>query len=192
MVFPKGGIPSERAQPVMSLDQGGKALKVEWKLSERLFTDKQATAQAIPKDSMRCNGYADTLNRMHQARVFPVDNYYQGAPQVIALDRECTGNPVTNHWCVLTDEVEHYMGRDHIQFNSMYVTTLKVSEDCRTLTSGLKFARIAKFGDVGVGSLKRDGGGGGGGGGKSGWGGWCPPPPVVKEREDDSSSSDDE
>jgi hypothetical protein len=40
VVFHKGGVPSKRAQPVMSLDQGGKALKVEWKLSERLFTDE--------------------------------------------------------------------------------------------------------------------------------------------------------
>jgi hypothetical protein len=74
----------------------------------------------------------------------------------------------------------------------MYEMTLKVSKDCHTLTLGPKFAGIAKFGDVGVGSIKRDGDGGGGGRGKSGWGGWCPPPPVVKEREDDSSSSDDE
>jgi hypothetical protein len=65
VVFHKGGIPSERAQPMMSLDQGGKALKVEWKLSKHLFTDKQATAQMIPKDSARYNEYADTLNRIH-------------------------------------------------------------------------------------------------------------------------------
>jgi hypothetical protein len=81
---------------------------------------------------------------------------------VITLDRECTGNPVTNRWCVLTNEVVHYDGQDHIQFNSMYVTTLKVTKDCHTLTLGLKFVGIAKFGDVG--SLKRNGGGSGGGG----------------------------
>ncbi len=96
VVFHEGGIPSKRAQPMMSLDQGGKALKVEWKLSERFFTDEQGMAQAIPKDSAWYNGYADTLDRIHQAGVFPVDKYYQGAPQVIALNRECTGNPVTN------------------------------------------------------------------------------------------------
>jgi hypothetical protein len=70
----------------MSLDQRGKALKVEWKLSEHLFMDKQAKAQMIPKDSARYHGYADTLNRIHQAGVTPVDKYYQGAPQVIALN----------------------------------------------------------------------------------------------------------
>jgi hypothetical protein len=69
--------------------------------------------------------------------------------------------------------VVHYKGRDHIQFNSMYVTTLKVAKDCHTLTSVPKFVGIAKFGNVG--SLKCNGGGGGRGGGKGGRGGWCPP-----------------
>ncbi len=56
VVFHKGGIPSKRTHPVISIDQGGKALKVEWKLSKHLFTDKQATAQVIPKDSTWYNG----------------------------------------------------------------------------------------------------------------------------------------
>jgi hypothetical protein len=188
--FHKGGIPSKRTHPVMSLDQGGKALKVEWKLSKRLFTDMQATAQAIPKDSARYNGYADTPDRIHQAGVMPINMFYWGAPQRIALNWECTGNPVTNCWCVLTDKVVHYEGRDHIQFNSMYVMTLKFAKDCHTLTLGPRFVGIAKFWDVGL--LKCDGGGGGRGRGKGGRGGWYPPPPVVKDRDDDSSSSDDE
>ncbi len=174
----------------MLLDQGGKALKVEWKLSKHLFTDKQAMAQAIPKDSTWYNGYADTPDRIHQAGVIPIDKFYRGAPQKIDLNRECTSNPVTSCWCVLTNKVVHYEGQDRIQFNSMYVTTLKVTKDCHTLTLGPKFARIAKFGDVG--SLKCNGGGRGRGGGKGGRGGWCPPPPVMKDRDDDSSSSDDE
>jgi hypothetical protein len=144
----------------------------------------------IPKDSTWYNGYVDTLDRIHQAGVTPIDKFYQGAPQVIALDQECTGNPVTNCWCVLTNEVVHYNGQDHIQFNSMYVTTLEVAKDRHTLTSGPKFARIAKFGDIG--SLKRNGGGRGRGGGKGSRGGWCPLPPVVKDRDNDLSSSDDE
>jgi hypothetical protein len=94
----------------MSLDQGGKALKVKWKLSKHLFTDEQAMAQMIPKDSVQYNGYVDTLDRIHQAGVTPTDKFYQGAPQVIALGWECTGNPVTNCWCVLTNEVVHYDG----------------------------------------------------------------------------------
>jgi hypothetical protein len=168
VVFHEAGITSERALPVMSLDQGGKALKVEWKLSKHLFTDKQATAQAIPKDSAWYNGYVDTLDHIHQAGVFPINKYYRGAPQVIALDRECVGDQVTNCWCVLTNKVVDYKGRDHIQFNLMYVMTLKVAKDCHTLTLGPKFAGIAKFGDVRVASLKHDGGGGGGGRGKGG------------------------
>jgi hypothetical protein len=56
VVFREGGVPSERAQPMMSLDQGGKALRVKWKLSECLFTDEQATEQSIPKDSARYTG----------------------------------------------------------------------------------------------------------------------------------------
>jgi hypothetical protein len=106
---------------------------------------------------------------------------------VIALDRECTGNLVTKRWCVLTNEVVHYDGQDHIQFNYMYVMTLKVSK-CHTLTLGPKFAGIAKFRDVGT--IKRDGGGGGGSGGAGGRGGRCPPPP--EEKDDDLSSSDDD
>ncbi len=78
VVFHKGGIPSKRTHPVMSLDQGGKALKVEWKLSKHLFMDKQVMVQAIPKDSARYNGYADTPDRIHQAGVMPIDKFYQG------------------------------------------------------------------------------------------------------------------
>ncbi len=55
VVFHEGGIPSERTHPVISLDQEGKALKVKWKLSKRLFTKEQAMAQAIPKDSTGYN-----------------------------------------------------------------------------------------------------------------------------------------
>ncbi len=175
---------------MISLNQEGKALKVKWKLSKRLFTDKQGMAQAIPKDSTWYNGYADTPDRIHQAGVMPIDKFYRGVLQRIALDWECTGNLVTNRWCVLTDKVVHYESQDHIQFYSMYVTTLKVTKDHHTLTSGPKFAGIAKFGNVG--SLKCDGGGRGRGQGKGGRGGWCPPPPVVKDRDNNLSSSDDE
>ncbi len=76
VAFHKGGIPSKRTHPVMSLDQGGKALKVKWKLSKHLFMDEQATAQAIPKDSAWYNGYVDTPDRIRQAGVMPIDNFY--------------------------------------------------------------------------------------------------------------------
>jgi hypothetical protein len=138
MVFHKGCVPSKRAQPVMSIDQGEKALRVKWKLFKHLFTDEQAMAQAIPKDSMWYTGYPDTLDCTHQAGLTPINKFYQGAPQVITLDRECTGNPVTNCWCLLTNKVVQYEGRDHIQFNSMYIMTLKVAKDHHTNTLGPK------------------------------------------------------
>jgi hypothetical protein len=119
----------------------------------------------------------DTLDRIHQAGVTPIDKYYQGAPQVIARDQKCTGNPVTRCWCVLTGKAVHFEGQDHIQFNSMYVTTLKVAKDHHTLTLGPKYVGITKFTDVG--SIKHNGGGGGGSGGGGGRGGWCPPPSKV-------------
>jgi hypothetical protein len=81
-----------------------------------------------------------------------------------------------------------FKGRKHRQFNSMYITTLKVAKDCHTLASGPKFVGIANFGDVGS-SKSRSGGGGSssGGGGRGGGGGWSyKPPPEVK---DDTSSS---
>ncbi len=86
VVFHEGGIPSKRAQPVMSLDQGGKALNIEWKLSKRLFMDKQATVQMIPNDSVRYNGYADTLDCIHQAGVTPINKkLYQRAPYSLSV-----------------------------------------------------------------------------------------------------------
>jgi hypothetical protein len=67
------------------------------------------------------NGYTDTLDCTHQSGVTPADKFYQGAPQVIAVNRKCTGNPVTNRcWYVLMNKVVHYDSQDHIQFNSMY------------------------------------------------------------------------
>jgi hypothetical protein len=189
MVFHEGCMPAKSPQPMISLDQGGKALQVKWKLSECLFTDKQAMAQSIPKDSTQYTGYADALDSIHQARVTPINKYYQGAPQVIALYRECRGNPVTKRSCVLTNKVVHFKGQDHIQFNSMHVTTLKVAKDCHTLILGPKFEGITKFGDVG--SIKHNGGGGGSSGRAGGRGGWCPPPPEVKDNDLSSSDNDE-
>jgi hypothetical protein len=112
--------------------------------------------------------------------------------QVLTLDRDCTGNPVTVHWDVPMYEFVEFEGPKHRQFSSMYVTTLKVAKDCHTLTLGPKCAGNAKVGDVGS-SNRRSGGGGsgsGGGGGGSG-GGWSyKPPPKVKDNA--LSSSDNE
>jgi hypothetical protein len=72
VVFHDGGVPSKSKEPVISLYHGGKALRVEWKLPEKLFTDLQATAQGIPKESARFNEYGHTQDRMHQAGVHPI------------------------------------------------------------------------------------------------------------------------
>jgi hypothetical protein len=98
VVFQGGGVPSKSKEPVISLDQGGKALCVEWKLPEKLFTDLQAMAQGIPKDSARFNEYRHTQDRMHQARVHPIEKCYRSVPQVLPLDQECMGNPIIVPW----------------------------------------------------------------------------------------------
>ena len=51
VVFHASGVPSKAEEPVVTLDHGGRALGVEWKLPEKLFTDLQATAQGINEDS---------------------------------------------------------------------------------------------------------------------------------------------
>jgi hypothetical protein len=53
------------------------------------------------------------------------------------------------HWKVLTNDVVHYKNREHIQFNSIYVTTFKVAKAHHTFTSGPKIAGIARFGSAG-------------------------------------------
>ena len=93
VVFQDSGVPSKAEEPVITLDHGGKALRVEWKLPEKLFTDLQATAQGINKDSAQFNGYGHTQDRMQQAGVHPVERFYRSVPQVLTLDQECTGNP---------------------------------------------------------------------------------------------------
>jgi hypothetical protein len=126
VVFHDGSVHSKTEEPVISLNEG-KVLHVEWKLPEKLFTDLQAMAQGIRKDSSCFNGYGHTQDRMHQAGVHPIKKCYRLVPQVPPLDQECTGNPVTMHWDVPTDVFVEFEGREHWQFNSMYMTTLKVA-----------------------------------------------------------------
>jgi hypothetical protein len=40
VVFHESGVPSKSAKPVMKLNLGGQALRVEWKASERLYSVK--------------------------------------------------------------------------------------------------------------------------------------------------------
>ncbi len=128
-------------------------------------------------DSVHSTGYADTMDRMYQARVTTIDGYHWGAPQVIHLDQECTGN-LTHCWLILTNHEVFWEGCNHVQFNSMYVMTLKVAKNHHTMVLGPKFAGIAQFRNV---ATNRGGGGGGGTGGSGGGGRgkWCPPLPEV-------------
>ena len=122
---------------------------------------------------------------------------------MLTLDQECTGNPIIKRWDVPTDAFVQCEGGMHRQFNSMYVVTLKVAKDRKTLTSGPKFAGMANFRDVRLSKCKNGGGGGrggggGGGGGGSGGGGYQapshPPPKKVEDEEngDDGDDDDDE
>ncbi len=76
VVFHKGGVPSDSGKPVMMLDLRGKALRVKWKASERLYSDLHATTQGIPVDSTRYMGYMDTVDFMHQAKVTTINRYH--------------------------------------------------------------------------------------------------------------------
>ena len=77
VVFHGGSVPFKSKEPVISLNQGGKALRVEWKLPKKLCTDLQATAQGILKDCAPFNGYGHTQDRMQQAGVHPVKKCYR-------------------------------------------------------------------------------------------------------------------
>jgi hypothetical protein len=112
--FHESSVPPKSGKPVMSLDLGGKALRVEWKMYQRLYSDKQATAQDIQVDSACYTGYADTMNRMHQAGLTAIDSYHRGAPQVIHLDPECTGTPKPHSWSILIYNEVFWEGQMHV------------------------------------------------------------------------------
>jgi hypothetical protein len=95
VVFHDGGVPAKSKEPNITLDEGGTALWVEWKLPKKLFTAMQASAQSIPVDSAQYNGYCNTQDQMKAAGVHPVEGYYRSVPQVINLEHECTGIPKT-------------------------------------------------------------------------------------------------
>jgi len=187
VVFHDGGVPDSSEEPNISLDKGGKALRVEWKLPEKLFTAMQATAQSIPIDSVRYNGYCNTQDQMKTAGVHPVEKCYRSVPQVVSLEHECTGVPKTFRFDVPTNNHVPYENGWHRQFNSMYVSTVKVVKNRHTLTTGLKSVGIANFGDV---EPARSGYGCGGGYGGNVGRPIAPPGPRVSSAA--SSSNDDE
>ncbi len=61
VVLHEGGVLPQDAQPQVSLLPGGRTLSVQWKTPEKLYSDLQAAAQGIPKNSSRYTGYSDTM-----------------------------------------------------------------------------------------------------------------------------------
>ena len=149
IVLQEGGVPSKDAQPQVSLLLGGRALSVQWKLSEKLFSELQASGQGIPRDSSRFMGYSDTMQEMKKAGVVATDGFFRGPPQIIKLGVECTGKPKVKQRPVLTNEKVFYKGKDHVQFNSMYVCTLKVAGNRHGITAQPKRRDIVNFGFLG-------------------------------------------
>ena len=84
---------------------------------------------------------------------------------------------------VLTNEKVFFKGKDHVQFNSMYVCTLKVAGDRHGITAQPKRGDIVDFGFLGSqesASSDRGGGVGGEARGKR-----------VEESEESSKSEDE-
>jgi hypothetical protein len=181
----EGGVPSKDAQPQVSLLLGGKTLSVQWKTSEKLFSELQASAQGIAKDSSRFMGYSDTMQEMKKAGVVTTEGYYRGPPQIIKLDVECTGEPKVKIHPFPMKETVHYKGKEHIQFNSMYVCTLKVAGEQHGITAQAQRGGIVDFG-FSQNSASIDRGGGGGDGGNTEQQG------GMVEESDDSSEEDEE
>ena len=180
-------MPSKNAQPHVSLLLGGKTLNVQWKTLEKLFSEMQATAQGFARDYSRFMGYSDTMQEMKMAGVVTTDNYYRGLPQIIKLDVECTGEPKVKIPPFPTKETEHYKGKEHIQFNSMYVCTLKVAGERHDITAQAQRGSIIDLGFLGSqNSASIDHGGGGGNEGNA------PEQQGMVEESDDSSLEEEE
>ncbi len=193
VVFHDGGVPAKSEEPNITLNKGGKALRVEWKLLKKLYTPMQATAQLIPVDSARYNGYCNTQDQMKAAGVHPLKGCYRSVPQVITLEHECMGIPETMRFDVPTNNHVRFENGWHRQFNSMYVSTLQVAKNCHTLATEPKSMRIASFRDV---EPVRGGyngfSGGGGGSGYSESRRTYPPPGQVSNSTAPSSNDDDD
>ena len=134
-------------------------------MSEKLFSELQASAQGIARDSSRFMGYSDTMQELKKAGVVPIEGYYRGPPQIIKLDVECTGEPKVKISPVLSKETVFYKGKQHVQFNSMYVCTLKVAGERHGITAQAQRGEIVDLGFLGSqNSASIDCGGGGGDG----------------------------
>ena len=111
-------------------------------------------------------GYSATMQEIKKVGVVATDSYYRGPPQIIKLNVECTGEPKMKISRVLTKETVLYKGKQHVQFNSMYVCTLKVASKRHGITAQAQRGGIVDFGFLGSqnsASIDRGGGGGDGG-----------------------------
>jgi hypothetical protein len=124
-------------------------LSNQWKAPEKLYTKLQATTQKIRWDSSHLMGSSNTMQLIRNNGVTPMEGYHRGAPQIIHLDIKCTGDPKVKHWKVPTKVRVYYDKKEHIQFNTMYVCTLKVAKDRHGLTAQPEDAGIANFGFLG-------------------------------------------
>ena len=101
---------------------------------------------------------------MKNVGVVATDSYYRGPPQIIKLDVECTREPKVKIRPFPTKETVHYKGKEHIQFNSMYVCTLKVAGERHGITAQAQRGGIVDFGfSQNSASIDRGGEGGDGG-----------------------------
>ena len=75
------------------------------------------------------------MQELKKAGVVATEGYYRGPPQIIKLDVECTGEPKVKIRPFPMKETMHYKGKEHIQFNSMYVCTLKVAGERHGITA---------------------------------------------------------
>jgi len=107
-------------------------------------------------------GYSATMQEIKKVGVVATDSYYRGPPQIINLDVECTGEPKVKISPVLMKETVLYKGKQHVQFNSMYVCTLKVASKRHGITAQAQRGGIVDFGFLGSqnsASIDRGGGG---------------------------------
>ena len=129
-------------------------------------------------------GYSDTMQELEKAGVIATKGYYRGPPQIIKLDVECTGEPKVKILPYPTKETVVYKGKEQIQFNLMYVCTLKVAGEQHGITVQAQRGGVVDFGFLGSqNSASIDRGGGGGDGEQQ---------RRVEESEDSSEEEEEE
>ncbi len=62
VVLHKGGVPPQNTRPQVSLLPEGRMLSIQWKTSEKLYSNLQAAVQGIAKNSSRYMGYSNTMH----------------------------------------------------------------------------------------------------------------------------------